>query len=120
MEIQKIKKNKKKIKKNVEPKDKPEPYDRDYQKFKVENLLSKIKSKSSKNFLKYAYSSQRGNQLLVITFIAKNKMDNKEFIKELKDNYGIYLNVNSFIVEMKNKLKEINSYTDLYRFIGCN
>ena len=107
--------------KKTTPKDKPEPYDpKDYQKFKVENLLIKIKSKNSKDFLKYAYSSQRGNQLLVITFIAKNKMDNKEFIKELKDNYGIYLNVNSFIVEMKNKLKEINSYTDLYRFIGCN
>ena len=30
-------------------------------------------------------------------------MDNKEFISELIDNYGIYLNVNSFIVEMKNK-----------------
>ena len=59
--------------KKTTPKDKPEPYDRDYQKFKVENLLSKIKSKNSKDFLKYAYSSQRGNQLLVITFIAKNK-----------------------------------------------
>ena len=80
----------------------------------------KLNQNLQKIFLKYVYTSQRGNQLLVITFIAKNKMDNKEFIKELKDNYGIYLNVNSFIVEMKNKLKEINSYTDLYRFIGCN
>ena len=56
MEIQKIKK----IKKNVEPKDKPEPYDRDYQKFKVENLLQKLNQNLQKIFFKIClYFSKR-------------------------------------------------------------
>ena len=47
-------------------------------------------------------------------------MEEKNFISELKKNYGIYINVNSFIEEMKQKLKEINSYSALYKFIGCD
>jgi hypothetical protein len=124
-DINNNKKKKHKNKKNEEQKieiyDKPEQYDpNDYNKFKVENLLSKIKKKYSKKLLKFAYSSQKGNHLLLITFIAKNKMEDEVFIKELKENYGVYINVNSFIQEMKNKLDTINSYSDLYKFIGCN
>ena len=101
--------------------EKPENYDpKDYDKFKVENLLKKIHSKYSKKLLKYAYSSQRGNHLLLITFIAKKKMEDKNFISDLKKNYGVYLNVKSFIEEMKTKLKEINTYSSLYKFIGCD
>ena len=47
-------------------------------------------------------------------------MEEKNFISELKNNYGVYLKVNSFIKEMKQKLKEINSYSALYKFIGCD
>jgi ubiquitin-protein ligase len=89
----------------------------DYENYKVENLLKNI---NSKKLLKFAYSSQRGNHLLLITFIAKKKMEEKNFISELKKNYGVYINVNSFIEEMKQKLKEINSYSALYKFIGCD
>ena len=103
----KIKKNKKNF--NFNP--------NDYENYKVENLL---KNMNTKKLLKYAYSSQRGNHLLLITFIAKKKMEEKNFISELKKNYGVYLKVNSFIKEMKQKLKEINSYSALYKFIGCD
>jgi hypothetical protein len=115
-------KSKKNIKKNKKVvNEKPENYDpKDYEKFKVENLLKKIHSKYSKQLLKYAYSSQRGNHLLLITFIAKKKMEDKNFISDLKKNYGVYLDVNSFIIEMKSKLKEINTYSSLYKFIGCD
>jgi len=47
-------------------------------------------------------------------------MEDKDFISELKKNYGVYLNVNLFIKEMKDKLKEIKTYSDLYKFIGCD
>ena len=63
----KIKKNKKNF--NFNP--------NDYENYKVENLL---KNMNTKKLLKYAYSSQRGNHLLLITFIAKKKMEEKNFI----------------------------------------
>ena len=47
-------------------------------------------------------------------------MEDKNFISDLKKNYGVYLNVKSFIEEMKTKLKEINTYSSLYKFIGCD
>ena len=47
-------------------------------------------------------------------------MEDKNFISDLKKNYGVYLDVNSFIKEMKSKLKEINTYSGLYKFIGCD
>ena len=71
----------KKTKKNNEINDnKRIVYDKkDYDKLKVDNLLSKIKSKNYKEVLKYAFTLQKGNQLLLITFMTKNKMDEENF-----------------------------------------
>ena len=94
-----------------------------YDSFKVEEILNNlIKSDDEfrkQLFLEYAYSSQRGNQLLLITFIAKNKIQEKGFLEELEKNYGVLLDVDNLINEIKTKLNEIKSYSDLYKYIGC-
>ena len=68
--------------------------------------------------LKFAFDNQKGNKLLIITFLTAKKIENKEFMKELEDNYGIYLEVDSFIKEMNQKLKDIKSSREMYKFIG--
>ena len=70
-----------------------------------------------RDVLKYAYESQKGNQLLLITFLVLNKLGEQGFMEELEKNYGIYVEVDSFFLEMKKKLKEIKSYKELYEFI---
>ena len=69
-------------------------------------------------FLKYVYGSQRGNNLLLITFFAQKKIEEKGFMNELEKNYGIYLEVDNFIKEMRQKLNEIQSYGKLFEYIG--
>jgi ubiquitin-conjugating enzyme E2 A len=69
-------------------------------------------------FLNNAYKSQKGNSLLVITFFAQKKIEEKGFMEKLEKNYGIYLEVDNFIKEMKQKLEEIKSYKQLFEYIG--
>ena len=73
---------------------------------------------NDKEFFKYIYGSQRGNNLLLITFFAQKKIEEKGFINELKKNYGIYLEVDNFIKEMRQKLDEVKSYGQLFEYIG--
>ena len=39
-------------------------------------------------------------------------------MEELEKNYGIYLEVDSFIKEMNKQLKEIKNYHDFFNYIG--
>ena len=39
-------------------------------------------------------------------------------MEELEKNYGIYLDVDNFIKDMKQKLNEIKSYKQLFEYIG--
>ena len=87
-----------------------------YNSFKVDKLLKKIKN--IEGILKYAYESQRGNQLLLITFFTLKKMEEPGFMDELEKNYGIFLDVDKFVEELKIKLKEVNSFKALYQYIG--
>ena len=70
-----------------------------------------------KEMLKYAYESQKGNQLLIIMFLVLNKLRERGFMEELEKNYGIYVEVDDFFLNMKQKLKEIKGYKELYDFI---
>ena len=84
------------------------------------NEILKVNDKDSqemKEVIKYAYESQKGNQLLLITFLVLNKLGETGFMEQLEKNYGIYLEVDAFFLDMKQKLKEIKSYKDLYEFI---
>ena len=46
-----------------------------------------------------------------------NKLGEQGFMDELEKNYGIYLEVDAFFLDMKKKLKDIKSYKELYEFI---
>ncbi len=86
---------------------------------KVEEILKGNENKQDiKKILEYAYQSQRGNQLLIITFYALKKIEEKGFMEELEKAYGIYLGVDEFVKELKEKLKEINSFKSLHEYVG--
>ena len=89
-----------------------------YDSCRVDELLKDKKIKNMDEILKFAFDNQKGNKLLIITFLTAKKIENKEFMKELEDNYGIYLEVDSFIKEMNQKLKDIKSLREMYKFIG--
>ena len=83
-------------------------------------FLNKTKEELLNNddYLKYVYPSQRGNKLLLITFFAQKKTEEKYFMNKLEKNYGIYLEVDDFIKEMKQKLAEIKTYSQMFEYIG--
>ena len=58
-----------------------------YESFKVDQLLEYNNLQNQDEILKYAYESQRGNQLLLITFFALKKMEENGFMDELEKNY---------------------------------
>ena len=92
-----------------------------YNSMKIEELLSDKNIKNIKNkdeILEYAFESQRGNKLLIITFFAQKKIDEKDFLENLEKNYGVFLEIDDFVKEMKQKLKEIKSFKELYKYIG--
>ena len=91
-----------------------------YDLFKVDEILKKIDIKNIHEILKYAYKSQRGNQLLLITFFALKKIGEKDFMDELEKNYGIFIEVDKFVEKMKQKLQEIKTFKSLYKFIGSD
>jgi len=84
----------------------------EYLKKTVDELLK------DEEFLKNVYGGQRGNNLLLITFFAQKKIEEKGFMDELEKNYGIYLEVDNFIKEMRQKLDEVRSYRQLFEYIG--
>ena len=77
-----------------------------------------LKTKEAKDFITKTFETYRGNKLLLITFFAQKKIEEKGFMEELEKNYGIYLDVDNFIKGMKDKLKEITSYQQFFKYIG--
>ena len=71
-----------------------------YDSCKMDEYLEDYDIDNIDEILDYAFESQKGNKLLIITFLTQKKIENKEFMKELEENYGIYLEVDSFIKEM--------------------
>ena len=87
--------------------------------FKVEEILKRNQNmQDTKQILEYAYQSQRGNQLLIITFYALKKIEENGFMEELEKTYGICLGVDEFVKELKQKLQEINNYRSLHEYVG--
>jgi len=88
---------------------------------KIKKLLyhnDEISEEITNSFLKYAFEEQIGNKLLLVTFIAKEKIEEKGFLEKLEKNYGIFLDVDDFIKEMKKKLNEIKTYKQLFEYLG--
>ncbi len=92
-----------------------------YENFQVNEILKNLKEeKVIKEFLQFAFDSQRGNQLLIITFFAQKKIEEKNFFDELEKNYGVYLDVDNFINGMNKKLDEIGTYKQLFDYVGAD
>ena len=89
-----------------------------YESNQVDVVLQNLDEKTLKKVLDYAYESQKGNKLLIITFFTKKKIEDKKFMEELEKNYGIYLDVDTFIKDMNKQLKEIKNYHDFFKYIG--
>ena len=89
-----------------------------YEAYQVNEVLKGGNENSTRNILEYAYESQKGNQLLLITFSVLKKLEEKGFLEELEKNYGIYLGVDAFLEEIKKNLKEVKSFKSLYELIG--
>lgn len=85
---------------------------------KVSKLLYDEKYKEFLEILETAYKTQRVNNLLVLLFFTQKKINEKGFLERLKNNYGVNLEINDFIKEMKEKVLEINSYGKMYEYIG--
>jgi len=92
-----------------------------YDAFKVDEMLKKFKDNNNMDkFFEGVFRNQKGNQLYIISFFAQKKIEEPGFLEELEKNYGVYLDVDNFIKDMKKKLEEIKSYKDFYAFIGTD
>jgi len=91
-----------------------------YEQYKVDELLPKLDKDYLQKVINNAFESQKENKLLVIAFYTRNKIEDKQFMKELENNYGVYLEVDKFIKEMDQKLKDIKNYSQLFNFIGSD
>ena len=89
-----------------------------YDSCKLDEYLKDREIENIDEILQYAFDNQKGNKLLIITFFTQKKIEDKEFMKELEANYGIYLDVETFIKEMNQKLNEIKSFSEMYKYIG--
>ena len=100
---------------------------------KVINLLKQCNKKTLSRFyklypnilsldllLKYIFEKQIENKLLIITFLVFKKINEKGFMEELVNNYGVFLDTDNFIKLMKQKIDEIKSYKQLFEFIGSD
>ena len=92
-----------------------------YDSFRVSEILKgNDQSHDIGEVLRYAYESQKGNQLLLITFEVLKKLSEKGFMEELEENHGIYVKADTFFEEIKRNLEAIKSYKELYEFIGTD
>ena len=52
--------------------------------------------------------------------MTKKTIEENGFMDHLEKNYGVYLEVDNFIKEMKNKLNNIKSYKQLFEYLGSD
>ena len=91
-----------------------------YDNFQVHELLKTLSDNKKNEFLETAFKSQKGNYLLLITFFAQKKIEEKGFLEQLEKNYGVYLDVDNFIKDMNHKISEIKTYKQLFEYIGAD
>ena len=93
----------------------------EYDKGYAGSILKDIKEeKIRKELLQQFFNNQRGNKLLLISYLSRKKIQSPGFMEELEKNYGVLLNCSDFLKEIKTTLESINSYKELYTFINCD
>ena len=60
---------------------------------------------------------KNNNKFLLITFFAHKKIEEKGFLEILENSYVVNIEIDDFVKEMKQKLKEIKSIKELYKYI---
>ena len=91
-----------------------------YNNGQVSDILRGENIKNKDEIIESLFESQKGYKLLIITFFAQKKVEEKGFLEELEKNYGIYLDVDGFIEGMKKKLDEIKTFKQLLEFVGSD
>ena len=86
--------------------------------YKFYKLYYPNKNQEIDFFLSVIFSCQKENKLLLTIFLVQKKINEKGFMEELENNYGIFLEVDNFIKLMKQKINEIKTYKGLFEFIG--
>ena len=85
----------------------------------VDELMQKIDKKYHLEIVKKLYEVSKDN-LLLITTLAQMKMNEKGFLEELESNYGLYMNIEDFMKEINQKIKDIKCYKDLFDFMKAD
>jgi hypothetical protein len=85
----------------------------------VDELMQKIDKKYHLDIVKNLYEVSKDN-LLLITTLAQMKMNEEGFLEELENNYGIYMNIEDFMKEINQKIKDIKCYKDLFDFMKAD
>lgn len=87
-------------------------------KYKIQQILFNKECKEYSDELEeIAYKSQRINNTLIIICYMDKIIKEKGFYEELEQNYGIYLNVNNLIKEIKKKVNEVESYAQMLEYV---
>ena len=85
----------------------------------VDELMKKIDKKYHIEIVKKLFDVSRDN-LLLITTMAQKKMNEKGFMTELENNYGVYMDIENYMKEINQKIKDIQCYKDLFDFMQAD
>ena len=93
---------------------------RDTKVSEILNYISKNKNKDIiKEFIFCAYESLKENKILLLSFFfLQKKIKEENFIENLEKNYGICVDIDNIKKEIKEKLKEIKTYKQLFEYVG--
>ena len=85
----------------------------------VDLLLEKIDKKYHLEIVHKLYDVAKDN-LLLITTLAQMKMNEKGFLSELEQNYGVYMNIEELMKEINQKIKDVKCFKDLFDFMKAD
>ena len=93
----------------------------EYDKGFADKILKSITDTDTKNkLLNLFFKNQKGNKLLLISYLTRKKIKTPGFMEELEKNYGVLLNCSDYLKEIKSTIESINSYKEMYKFIDCD
>lgn len=86
--------------------------------YKIRQLLFNEKYQEYLDeFGEIAYKSQKSNKLIILIYYMEKVIKEKGFIEELEQNYGIYLNADNLMKEMKQKVNEVENYAQMFEYV---
>ena len=85
----------------------------------VDELFEKIDKKHHLEIVYKLYDVSKDN-LLLITTLAQMKMNQKGFLSQLEQNFGVYMDIEALMKEINQKIKEVKCYKDLFDFMKAD